>query len=718
MTGRTNSKRYQAKSPLEEALAAYRVRVQPAQSETLIREMLEDLTRMPMEAARSVLAKSVSDLEKSLRSVDPIYLLATLATYYLIDWQSTNGITLDDGDVTQSHVEFVQALALSIPLGAHDVSSVNNRAGTAKIAELVQDVFHAHSILRLREYGELGTAQEKEQKRVLDLLRAPTQSLRNWGFPSQMRRILIELFEPLDGEFISLFGIKATSLIAVLFSLVEQVEDRLQVYLSRLRPVLPASTHEDLLLAYTASFPQAEVDVDGILAFVAQQTIKLADFKALTLEFSSYEFVSFYEFSLADIQGYVLESETIGNLKSVLDRWSLSFGDLKDVKVDHIFLNNPIWTKPFISLGDEQYFVPIVGAPVSFSMQLLESLIVEHPSLKTKYERRRAAFLEAAVANQMRRIFPIASVYTGSTWHRPVYETDGENDVLVTLDEVALILEAKSSQPSDYALRGAFSSAKTIVRKLAVEATEQGRNFADALMSWRGVHTFVTDSGSPNVVDSSDLNLILFYNISLELLTVLGVRSRTLQNVGLIPEEFVIAPMATLAELELIVDVLHDELQFLHYVQTRSRIEALDDLIADELDIFAYYLQGCPQIEKLLSSGDSGMFVYGQSKVVDIAVATQDDLLKTIWPRTKRTSLVRSLLAELKATREPGWVRAGLLLLSLSYKTQVRLEQSLQRLEQNIWKRRGGESDSQTSESERMGPRPRRFPCKFTWNVL
>ena len=212
----------------------------------------------------------------------------------------------------------------------------------------------------------------------------------------------------------------------------------------------------------------------------------------------------------------------------------------------------------------------------------------------------------------------------------------------------------------------------------------QGQNFAVALDAWRGVHTFPTRSGQPNIVDTTNVGSHLFYNISFELLTLLSIRSRTLDQAGLLPTGFIITSVATLAELELIINVLQDELQFMHYVQTRIRIEALDGLVADELDIVAFYLLGCPKIEVLMSTPDVGMVLYGQSKLVDIAVVTEKNLSETNWPGTQRSALIQALIDDLRASGSVGWVHAGLSLLSIPYREQVVLDRILKQLENTV----------------------------------
>src|SRR5438876_11887699 len=81
----------------------------------------------------------------------------------------------------------------------------------------------------------------------------------------------------------------------------------------------------------------------------------------------------------------------------------------------------------------------------SFGLEMLESLVSRHSDLREKYfSKARSNYLPHRVADLMRSAFPMGQIFCGSLWQSKVRGTNGENDILVIVDAIALVIECKS----------------------------------------------------------------------------------------------------------------------------------------------------------------------------------------------------------------------------------------------------------------------------------
>ncbi len=206
------------------------------------------------------------------------------------------------------------------------------------------------------------------------------------------------------------------------------------------------------------------------------------------------------------------EEMECSNFIAVLDRLTLGFGSLADNNPELFLLDNPVWRKPMVRIDDDTVFIPIVGLLLSFGLEILEELVLSQEILVTVYTERRAAYLEDAVAEHFRRAFPSAEIHQGSMWPR---KGEGENDLLVIVDRLAVIVEAKAGSVSDSSRRGADKSLRSDIAALMVEASRQSSAFQRFLQDNHGVHQFETRDGGLNAVDARPVKEFLRLTVTL-----------------------------------------------------------------------------------------------------------------------------------------------------------------------------------------------------------
>jgi hypothetical protein len=132
-----------------------------------------------------------------LREVEPLTVLGSFATYGLV----SSGIELrewnEEHPILQHHVELLQGALLMVDTVAQPRPA--NPRDLNEIDELLRAVTQSFFLRRMRELADVD--EDKRFGRFLiEDMRGQTQAVRNWGFEDQVRRIVTEVFEPLDPD--------------------------------------------------------------------------------------------------------------------------------------------------------------------------------------------------------------------------------------------------------------------------------------------------------------------------------------------------------------------------------------------------------------------------------------------------------------------------------------------------------------------------------------
>src|SRR5262249_50826871 len=109
--------------------------------------------------------------------------------------------------------------------------------------------------------------------------------------------------------------------------------------------------------------------------------------------FAERAYPSIFCFTLDDLAALYGDSAAKPALRRVMNAHSVDFGELANDTPAYLFLDNPVWTRPFIKLSDETWFCPAFITPLSFCLDIIED-VCRTVGLEEQYFSRRAAFLE------------------------------------------------------------------------------------------------------------------------------------------------------------------------------------------------------------------------------------------------------------------------------------------------------------------------------------
>jgi hypothetical protein len=202
----------------------------------------------------------------------------------------------------------------------------------------------------------------------------------------------------------------------------------------------------------------------------------LESFKSYLITQASPFLIYIYLLTLQDFHNAYPSSVNLTTLMNVIDKLSLTFGELRNYDIEHFFMNNPIWQRPIIK-DDETYYCFVPGLLVSFCVEQMEFLIKDYEVIWGKYVERRGDYLEKKTEELFRTAFPEAKIFSGSKWNDPDDHKEYENDLLVLTDTTAFVIEAKSGKMRPKAKRGDRGSLEGDIDKLFCRLCSSSQSF-------------------------------------------------------------------------------------------------------------------------------------------------------------------------------------------------------------------------------------------------
>ena len=241
--------------------------------------------------------EALSDLRTILRRHDPLLVLSIVSFYGLTaPVDNTAGITKLDSDceIYPFHVEILQALSLQVepadlsraPFGP-DVST--------QIWETVQTLCSAHTFRGFDRDGVDLSDNDKTVALAQQLMRWATQSVRNWGYHSQIKRIARELYGPFDSPLTEARGFSASNVIDVFEAIVDEVESRQTARLQTLADLFRSSGADRRLLVENYH------ELIGLKEAEAERFIESLNVEQTHLELVRSMVLSHYDLFLSDL---------------------------------------------------------------------------------------------------------------------------------------------------------------------------------------------------------------------------------------------------------------------------------------------------------------------------------------------------------------------------------------------------------------------------------
>jgi hypothetical protein len=548
---------------------------------------------------------------------------------------------------------------------------------------------NAHLGFFLSRLAVQQTSQEQALFRAQELMRGSTQVVRNWGYPDQVLKFTTEIFSLLDNDFHLLYGVYATRLFETFYKIVEVVEERTNALIQQWQPFMKAKVKKEAVVTYSESF--GNVDSSELLSNIVEAiapNATIMEVKSLLMQHQIFAIIDLFTFTSEDLLELYDRDVDSDSFAAVVNTLTMSFGDLASHNSEHFLLQNPIWRKPIIRVEDNKFFMPLPALFLGFGLDILEMLATSDETLKKKYTDVRSKFLEDKVASYFRSAFPSAKVHQSTHWPR---KGEGENDLLVIIDRIAIIVEMKAGSVSAGTRRGAPMSLGDDIESLMVDASRQSSRFQEFLETNPGPLSLPTNGEAVNDVDVRYVKEYLRLSVTLHQLGPLFGRREDLVEAGLIADDEDIAPTITLADLDSIFEVLEGECLKLHYLVRRIDIERNTRYLGSELDLLSTYLDTGFNLGDVEFSKNELSLAESHRKLEDYFMRGESSK-RIRKPKPRISKYWFELISELEVRKPFGWSRLGVALLSVPLSDQERFDRyfsSTKRVVRKFWKNEG-----------------------------
>lgn len=507
------------------------------------------------------------ELIESIQSVDPLMLLTNMAWVSTTNFRSPGNIT-DWTPPHQSQIEFAQAVALTggdkpglkIP-SAHFIQSC------------LDNLKEYYDLIQSSRFSQLENTREEDQKRIVlrERIRLHTELVRNWGYIHHVKEILSDVYIPLNAQIQEQCGLTAEQLIGLFVHLMDKMESTVNQHFMKFRRALRKSTKREILVQYYEEFGIEKDKLEDHWHLVKDHKMSKEQHISLLLQHSMLFLVNNYIFDIGELAEQLEVNEA--DLGKAIGTLGYEFGDLSADDVYKFHLSNPVWTKPLIRLEGGKFFCPIPMIFFGQSFQLIDEF------LKVKFEKplnkAKSSALENKIEQLFKQTFDDAEIEKNVEWY---FEgTRYETDLLVKIDRLLFIVEAKSGRISQPALRGADKRVQRHIKELLLEPAIQSARLETQINT--GITGIETD------LDFTQVDEIHRISVSLEDFAMLHSNPRLLTE----DEQKILPFTSTIADLMVVFEIL-EPWQVLHYLTRRESVQKRVDFIGDEIDLIGLYL--------------------------------------------------------------------------------------------------------------------------------
>jgi hypothetical protein len=645
------------------------------------RSVIEEIIRQIKADNMDVFARSLITLTELTSSIDLFPVICSFSFYdLLMRNRSQVPLSSEHDPLGQPDIEFLQALFLTLP-SVDLPKSLPHPEDMPRIHDAVKDLGRSFTLKRFASHQERDEGFYNSLN--LELMRSHTQGIRHWGTRKQVTTILRGVLAPLDAGFEKVYGISATGLVQFMENLGDKVGDRLTSHVKRFGPVINQRTPAEIIGAYQHLLG-IEGTNDDILTFLHERNATVAQVRSvLLMHYDLFFLQDEFTFSLEEMQRLFPGSTPCETIDRILRAWSLAPGELTQRNPEHFILDNPVWTRPFIRLSDENYAFPIPPLLQAFGLEMIEALIDEHEILKTAYHAARAKYLQAAVAGLFSTKIRGARVYQNTPYLDPDTGRLCENDLLVLVDSYAIAVECKSARVTAKAKRGNPERFQRDVGVLVEEPANQALRFVNYLRQHQLRDCIPVHDGEPIPWKASPRR-ILPMTVTFDVLWALSASKRNLVGAGLIGQETASVINIALSDLECIFNCLPRTATLLHYLERRAILEARLDLLADEIDWLTFYLDNGFNIGEAEFKHGGLLAIYGASDALNPFLNAEKQDSKVARPVPKLSKWWKQIIMQLESRAVPGWTIMSNILLNVSYGDQKRYEQDFLVIMDNV----------------------------------
>ncbi len=637
-------------------------------------------------SAKKSFDESLSRLEEAIKRHNPEELIGVAALYTLFKGVGPSTDFTEEGHYTQAVVEVIQSLCLRCCSEMFGLTPVLHRY-LFEILDLSKECSKQFAMKRISAMADCSDDAGLAMLRAMESARLQTQTVRNWGYPQQMAKITRDLLEPLEDQFRVEMAVGALEFFDVTERIRDLLTDRVFKFTYQMGQVLREKSLKKKVAEFCKLAGSSEEDATKILEIMNSQVGRSRDKGFFMLSYFHQFVPDLFLLSADQIANLFLRKVTSSEVSSIMDRMSVKFGELESENPEHLFMQSKIRVRPFMKVDDGVYSIPLLGLVHSFFLEIVENWIKTNSVLKSKYHDRRATFLEDALELLIKENFSGCPVHTSTIWEDPSNGTQFENDCFVVCGPLAIVFEAKSERVDDSAKRGAPGRLRDHYDTLVNKPAEQATRLAHLLETGTGIRCFQCKDGEDFEVDLTPIRRALCVSVTLDWFPAATLCWKELVDAKLVSSANRPSINLSLADLEVVLEVLKSATRRLHYFWRRTEWELNVKYMGDEHDLLVYYLSSglaIPRAED--GTVVESIWLYDNSKELHRHYVAASTKTANVPPLPTRilTQWWGQLIDRLEAVRAPQMWDIACVLLDLDFERQNEFERQFKVVMKNV----------------------------------
>ncbi|MFK4056866.1 hypothetical protein [Brevundimonas sp. NPDC046655] len=509
---------------------------------------------------------------------DPYIMIARSAVRLLSEMGKPEELHPKLAPLEQPFVEFLQALLL---INDQPTRAVPTSPGNfERLWRLIARNYGGFTKRRIDRSDESAA-----QRAAIRQAQLQTLHYRNLFNRDDCERTMAELLARIDKQSNAALGYMLSDFYRAAVRLSDLTIERFDAYHSQIRALLTTNSRDEILACIRFACERSPVVArawrDRADLFPDLEDLRSAGLQVMELGFP-------WAFTLPK---KTIEAEFPSEMVDVFYKLSIRPGELAGRLIDHVYLDNPIWRKPYVRLPDDDLFIPLPQLIYSFPFAIVEGLIGENAALKIAYEDARAGYLEDTTEALVRTGLPSATVHRSVVWNDPEDGKEWENDVVALVGNFIFVFEAKSGRINPVARRGGIKSLTTNFEELFIEPGRQAGRLQRYLNTKGSEGRLrLKSTGQPIDLNMDKPKVVFSFSVCIEHFAALTSAKTYLKNLDLVTDDLMWSPVLSLGELYMIVKFLDSEVSLVHYLTRRSTLEQVIDFHGDEQDLLSAYL--------------------------------------------------------------------------------------------------------------------------------
>jgi len=624
--------------------------------------------------------ESLDKIRETISEYDPLILLSILTTYSLFSGVGEKGVLKKDSDyhLYQYHLEYLQALILHIK----KTEIKNNPCGPEIIGILwdaLPELMETHNFASLPDNKDDLSNDKKAKDFIQFSIRANTKAVRNWGYFSQVLKITSELYSNFNSDLESNYGFNFDEVVLFFKTLRSVTAEKNNNRLEQLSKLKKINKVEKLVNTYCEMIGLSEKEADKFLTELKLISRDVQSIFYMLLSHNDILLVDIFKFNVSDVC-FTEVGLSIDKIAKIYKVFSYNLGDLENHNIDYFYLSNPVWSKPMINLGSDNFFCVLPQVFFSFIIPTIENML--KPIVGSELSDKRANYLEEKVRDIICKRFPKANTVSSLKWNHDGKEF--ETDVITFIDSHALIVEAKSGKITEPALRGATDRIKRHVEEILIEPNIQSKRLKEKLEMLIADPSLSDPLREQLPVDLKNITKVIRVSVSLEDFGAIQSNIKQLIETGWLPKDFEACPTMNIADFETLFDFLDHPVQIIHYLERRQYVEENIGYMADELDLMGLYCQTLFNMGEI--KPEMKFNFIGMSDPIDNYYSSKDAGMIIEKPKPKITKQFNEIFSQLEKRNTPRWTEIGVFLNYFSPEDQIKLEKMAKRFGKKVQK--------------------------------